>query len=128
MSDLYWIIQNGLERNWQLPEIKQSLLNAGYSPQDIDFEFKSLQAQPAQPLPTIQTQNKMPTQSLKNYQTPILETNSSRKKTMIVIFIISALFLVLGTAVFLLLLFSSSSFPSFLAFRIFSFTIVSHTD
>ena len=39
MSEISGIIKNASERGWAINEIKQSLVNAGYPPQDIDFEI-----------------------------------------------------------------------------------------
>jgi hypothetical protein len=99
MSELSGIIRNGIERGWPNEEIKNSLLNAGYSLQEIDYELSQLlKTTPIQQLtaPIIpsainQSQNLSPvnipnkiesdkkfnSQDLTNYQTPPVEKKAS---------------------------------------------------
>ena len=51
MSELSGIVRNGIERGWPSEEIKTSLVNSGYSAQEIDYELSQLlNVQGAQPI------------------------------------------------------------------------------
>lgn len=61
MSELVGMIRNGIERGWQVNEIKSSLINSGYSLQSIDLEISRLTNSDPQTVPAeIVLQNQIP--------------------------------------------------------------------
>jgi hypothetical protein len=102
MSELYGIIKNALELGWSIPEIRDSLINSGYNPADIDPEIGKFsknsspvfQSSPqiSKVLPTINLplrdvsaiEEKKPAQ-LKEYQLP---KNPEKKHNWLKIFLI----------------------------------------
>lgn len=123
MSEISGIIKNSVERGWAIDEVRASLLNAGYNPQEVDSEIRALSSsqqsqisqavvQPVQPQAIAQNQQiaqpQVPNQSsvkfnsqiLKNYQTPVVEKQAS--KTMVILIItLLIICLAAGAALFL---------------------------
>jgi len=123
MSELGGIIRNGIERGWPNDEIKNSLLNSGYSAQEVDYEFSLLLknspapprvdsikpvsvpplsiAAPISPMP-VQTnkEKKFNSQDLSNYQTPSVEKSASNWMV-IAIIILLVLCVLAGAGLFL---------------------------
>jgi hypothetical protein len=120
MSELGGIIRNGMERGWPTDEIKNSLLNAGYSAQEVDYELSLLlknspvpQQAPlvkplvaplpaaAPPVPAPATlEKKFNPQDLSNYQTPPVEKNASNWMV-IAIIVLLVLCVLAGAGLFL---------------------------
>ena len=83
MSEISGVIRNGMERGWPVAEVRLSLINSGYTPQEIDSELNLLinpqnPPQPVQQIPApIVSQKKYNPQDLTNYQTPKVEPKAS---------------------------------------------------
>lgn len=129
MSELGGIIRNGIERGWPNDEIKNSLLNSGYSAQEVDYEFslllKNSLAPPktdsivtktsqdnssnivspvVMPVPVALTkvpENKFNSQDLSNYQTPPIVEKKASNGTVIAITILLVLCVLAGAGLFL---------------------------
>jgi len=116
MSEISGIIKNSVERGWAIDEVRASLLNAGYNQQEVDSEIRAysfpqqLQIPAVQPVQSNSTQQasitpvqsgaKFNPQSLKNYQTPVVEKQAS--KTMVILIVtLLILCLAAGAALFL---------------------------
>ncbi|MEI7719375.1 MAG: hypothetical protein WCI72_05890 [archaeon] len=83
MSEISGIIRNGMERGWPVAEVRLSLINSGYTSQEIDSELNLLinpqnSSPPAQQtqVPVV-SQNKFNPQDLTNYQTPKVEQKAN---------------------------------------------------
>jgi len=123
MSELGGIIRNGIERGWPNDEIKNSLLNSGYSAQEVDYEFSlllknspappqvdSIKPMSVSPLPTAVSISPMPVQTnmdkkfnsqdLSNYQTPSVEKSASNWMVITVI-VLLVLCVLAGAGLFL---------------------------
>ena len=91
MSEISGILKNGIDRGWQIEEIKQSLLNSGYSIKEIESEMAVFQAQPALSV-EVRDENheeKQNKQKLNSYRTAEISHDG---KSSILIFIIILLF------------------------------------
>ena len=114
MSELSGIVRNGIERGWPSEEIKTSLVNSGYSAQEIDYELSQLlNVQGAQPIvkpisvplvapeiPSAQ-QNKFNPQDLTQYQTPAHEERKAGGGIVIAIVILLVLCVLAGAGLYL---------------------------
>lgn len=83
MSEIYGIVKNATERGWPIEEIKKSLLNAGYSINEIDLELHSVSSSTPQQNQGMQVPIPNP-QALKNYQTPQIQKKSNLKKILLI--------------------------------------------
>lgn len=119
MSEITGVIRNSMERGWSVAEVKTSLLNAGYNPQEVESELGVYSNQPtSQPQVIANKQNPQPNlqpkpqqdvkqqvkekynpQSLTNYQTPEVVAKASNK-LIILIFILIFLCVVAGVGLF----------------------------
>lgn len=118
MSEVSGIIRNSIERGWSIAEVRASLLNAGYEPQDIESELRMFSGSQAvqQPAMTansqqilIQPQNisqqpaqeKYNPQSLSNYQMPEVAAPKASNALVIVIIVLLVLCIAAGVGLFL---------------------------
>lgn len=117
MSEISGIIRNSIERGWSIAEVRASLLNAGYNPQEIEAELsaysKPQQQMPTQvnpqpvlqpiqlPTPVPATPEKYNPQSLSNYQTPEVKPKASNT-LLIIIIVLLVLCVAAGAGLFLL--------------------------
>lgn len=76
MSEISGILKNGIDRGWQLNEIRQSLLSAGYVSKEIESEMMAFQAKPFTTSEQ-EGKEKFDPQKLNNYQTPPIENKKS---------------------------------------------------
>lgn len=114
MSEISGIIRNGIERGWPTSEIRTSLINSGYAPQEIDYELNlisnnkissSLNQQTGQTIPSPQVsqpipQNKFNPQDLTNYQAPIVEKKAS-KFVLVILIVLLVLCILAGVGLYL---------------------------
>ena len=120
MSELSGIVRNGIERGWPPEEIKTSLVNSGYSAQEIDYELSQLlnaqSSQPVQqpipvqkPIPSLQPVPEMPPaqqskfnpQDLTHYQMPVQEEKKAGNGIVIAIVILLVLCVSAGAGLYL---------------------------
>ncbi len=87
MSELAGIIKNGMQRGWPMQEIYQSLVNTGYSPQEIQMEISKFAPRNPQATPP----SIVGGQKLLPYQTPPVQEKKSASKIIIVLIIILVL-------------------------------------
>lgn len=87
MSEISGIITNAIERGWSTEEITKSLINAGYSQEEISLEFKKNPTDNPQhyPLPNAPVFN---SQNLSNYQTPSIINLKSKKTIWILVLLL----------------------------------------
>jgi hypothetical protein len=91
MSEISGILKNGIDRGWQIMEIKRSLLSAGYSSQEIESEMSAFQAKPITMPEPLQPDQKNMGQNLKNYQTLSVESKKSPAVLLYVLILLSVL-------------------------------------
>lgn len=114
MSELSGIVRNGIERGWPNEEIKTSLINSGYSAQEIDYELSQLlnaqSSQPIQkpipvqqPIPEIPSaqESKFNPQDLTHYQMPVQEEKKVGNGIVIAIVILLVLCVLAGAGLYL---------------------------
>ena len=120
MSEVSGIIRNSIERGWSITEVRASLLNAGYEPQDIESELRmfsgsqvvqqpvatAIQQSPqpinqSQNIPQQPTQEKYNPQSLSNYQMPEVAPKKASNALVIIIIILLVLCIASGVGLFL---------------------------
>jgi hypothetical protein len=92
MSELQGIIKNGIQRGWPAQEIAQSLINSGYSPQEIQIELSKYSSNQTIP-PQIPTQ---PGQKLAPYQIPETQEKKSANKFVVILLIVLATLAIAG--------------------------------
>jgi hypothetical protein len=92
-EDLSGVVKNGLERGWPLNEIATSLLNAGYSTDDVNFAVSNYN----RPIQVAIPSGQNPKQ-LSNYQQK--EQKTGNKKGVLILLLILGI-LVLGALGFL---------------------------
>jgi hypothetical protein len=112
MSEISGIIRNGIERGWPKEEIRNSLINSGYSVQEIDYEFSKIlnvqqvvspqseQTLAAPEIPAAQ-QNKFNSQDLTNYQMPIQPEKKAGNWIVIAIIFLLVLCVLAGAGLYL---------------------------
>ncbi len=103
MSEVYGLVKNGLDRGWPATEVVQSLINAGFNPQEVQMELGKFRVAPQQnTLP--QVEPAVP-QQLSNYQTKSTPSTSSpgTLKWVLISMLILALLAVLGAVWYLFL-------------------------
>ena len=106
MSEISGIIKNASERGWAINEIKQSLVNAGYPSQDIDFEISrsSSNYQESSMPQAEQTLSSLSPKNLSNYQTPEQpKSQPSHTKLIVIVLTLLVLSVLTGIALFFLL-------------------------
>lgn len=112
MSEISGIIRNGIERGWPSEEIRISLINSGYSQQEVDLELSQILNSTSMqnisatkivkaPISIPNTPSeKFNPQNLTNYQTPSIEKKASNK-VVIAIIILLVLCVLAGAGLFL---------------------------
>lgn len=92
MSEISGIIRNGIERGWPMEEVKTSLLNSGYSIQEVEHELNlittSKNESSAKQEEISLPQNKFNPQDLTHYQTPPVEKKASNKMVIMIIILL----------------------------------------
>ena len=103
MTEISGVLKNAVERGWQLGEIRQSLINAGYSLQEVDSEIGSFNQNSYNVLQTPE-QQQTNSKSLETYQMPVIKKEMS-KKTMVMLFTVLVLLVlvVVGASFFFFL-------------------------
>lgn len=98
MSEIAGMIKNGLQKGWPTQEISKSLINSGYSPQEVETEMAkfSVSSQKMQQMASEENGKK-----LSNYQLPAPKKQASKWLvwTLIVLLI---LIVGVGAALFLI--------------------------
>jgi len=102
MNEISGILKNGIDRGWQLEEIKQSLLNSGCTLKEIESEILSFQAKPISTQEQPVQEQKYNSQNLTNYQTPSIEQKKSSSPILVYIMAFLLGLILVGALVFFL--------------------------
>lgn len=84
MSEVSGMITNAMERGWNMDEVVKSLMNAGYSQEEITLELKKNSTNVPQQYPSTNTPV-FNSQNLSNYQTPSIISLKSKKTIWILV-------------------------------------------